>query len=319
MIYKINGDSISSAYEFDGDSVSTTYDIDGVAIWTSRPSHAVSSNYTVSLAHDIPDIASGTQGIACDSLSQEIAQLYSGKIIMIDVSDGSYTQRASSFNLGHGSTGQFAPTKASQSDLYPLLYVSTQSEQSINDNIYAIFTEVKIGESSSTMNRIFYVPFDGATTGDGYALFAFDFTNNIVYSVYFSAYYATTGTGKVKVYSLNDFTSLSDGSYSPVPTNGYYTAGNPIEAYDIDFIPEVQAITFFDGLIACLCDYPHSNGKVIFLDPEHHDVYLTLDNLSVPFEREGISFILNPNTNKYDMILSRRTTGVNEYYRYQFN
>ena len=169
------------------------------------------------------------------------------------------------------------------------------------------------------MNRIFYVPFDGAEVGDGYTLFAFDFTNNIVYSVYFSGYYTTTGKGKVKVYSLNDFTSFADGSYSPVPTNGYYVAGNPIETYDIDFIPEVQAITYFDGLIACLCDYPHNSGKVIFLDTEYHDVYLVLDNLAVPFEREGIGFILNPNTNKYDMILSRRTTGVNEYYRYQFN
>lgn len=318
MIYKINGDSLSGAYDLDS-AIGTAYDIDGIVAWSNRPTHAVSDSYTVSMLYDIPAIGSGTQGIACDSLSQTIAQLYSGKIITIDLSDGSYTQRASSFNLGHGSTGQFAPQKANSSDLYPPLYVSTQSEQSINDTIYAIFAEVAIGESSSAMNRIFYVPFDGETTGDGYTLFAFDFANDIVYSVYFSGYYTTTGTGKVKVYSLNDFTPFVDGSYSPVPTNGYYVAGNPIETYDIDFIPEVQAVNFFDGLIACLCDYPHNSGNVIFLDTEYHDVYLVLDNLAVPFEREGISFISNPTTNKDDMILSRRTTGVNEYYRYQFN
>ena len=116
MIYKINGDSLSGAYDLDS-AIGTAYDIDGTVAWSNRTPHAVSDSYTVSMLYDIPDIASGTQGIACDSLSQDIAQLYSGKIITIDLSDGSYTQRASSFNLGHGSTGQFAPTKTSQTDL----------------------------------------------------------------------------------------------------------------------------------------------------------------------------------------------------------
>ena len=268
---------------------------------------------------DLPDIASGTQGLACDSLSQTIAQLYGGKIITIDISSGSYVQRGSLL-LGHGSTGQFAPNKLNQADLFPPLYVSTQNEQEINGNIYTMFLEIYVGESSVTLNRVFYVPFDGEEIGAGYKLFAFDFANNIVYGVYFDGYYTTTGTGRITAYSLNGFTSFPDGSYGPpAPQNGYMVAGTPLDTWEIDFIEQVQAITFFDGLIGILSDQPTESGRVIFYDPVQKSTYLTLNWLPTPFEREGISFILNPLTNRHDMILSRRASGVNEYYRYQFS
>lgn len=314
--YDINGNSLNALYSVSA-SLDNAYDVNGNVIWTSDQDH-VSRTYNASMLFDLPDIGSGTQGIACDSLSQTIAQLYGGKIVTIDISTGTYTQRASSLLFGHGSTGQFAPTKLSQADLFPPLYISTQNEQEINSTMYTMFLEVYVGESSSTINRVFYVPFDGQSEGDGYTLFAFDFANGIVYAVYFSGYYTTTGTGKITAYSLNSFTSFPDGSYSDPPQNGYMVAGTSLDSWSISYIEQVQAITFFDGLIGLLSDQPTESGRVIFYDPVQKSTYLTLNWIPTPYEREGISFILNPVTNRHDMILSRRASGVNEYYRYQF-
>lgn len=313
-IYSKSGDPVNSAYSL-SDVINSAYDLHGDIVWTGQ-SHAVSNNYTVSLLYEFTDMPDGTQGIACDSLSQDIAQLYSNKIIVIDSSEGSFADKTGFFNLGHGSTGQFAPQKENASDLYPMLYVSTQSAQTVNDISYSIFAEVKIGESSSTMNRVFYVPSES-----GYTLFAFDFQNGIVYSVYFSSYNGTTGTGKITAYRLDEFTTFADGSWDTRPVNGYLVAGNPIASYDIDFIPEVEAITFFDGLI---CLFSDKEGDVYFWDVETHDFYLEINvNSVVKYEREGISFMLNPDSDKYDMILSTRnytTDGwIKRYYRYQFN
>lgn len=316
-IYAVNGTELQMAYSL-SELVSSAYDIDGVQVFGR--SHSVSSNFTRTLLYNLPDIGS-TQGIACDSLSQEIAQVNGGKVVMIDISDGSYMQRSTSINLGHAGTAQFAPQKVSVSDLYPPLYVSTQQTYEVSGIPYSVFVEVQVQESTSITSKIYYVPFgDGEDSENGNVLFAFDFDNDIVYAVYFSSYdYSETGTGKITAYRLSDATAFTGGSWSQTPVNGFWIVGNPIQSYDIGFIPRVQAITFFDGLIACLSDYPTNVGAVIFLDPESQSIYLTLDNPQIPSEREGIGFILNPTTNKYDMILSRRTAGINEYYRYQFN
>ena len=318
-IYNKSGSQIDSAYSLSG-TLNNAYDLSGDIVWVAR-SHAVSNNFTSDLLFEISTLPDGTQGIACDSLSQKIAQFFNGRIVMIDSTDGSHTE-VGRYDIGHGSTGQFKPEKENVTDAYPLLYISTQSTVTINNISYSIFLEVNVDESSSVINRSFYVPL---STDTGYTLFAFDFPNGIVYSVWFSGYYDTTGTGKISAYRLSDFTVFADGSSTPIPVNGYWVAGNPIEEYDIDFIPEVQAITFFDGMVCCLCDYPHTNGgSVVFLDVENHDVYLTLDiSHYVYFEREGITFILNPTTNKYDMILSMRQyesgVQVKKYYRFQFS
>lgn len=307
--YDINGNTVNALYSLLS-SLNSAYNIPGEVIWTSTPPHAVTNNYTASMLFDLPDIAPGTQGIACDSISQQIAQIYGGKIITIDVSNGEYVQRASNTDLGHGSTAQFEPEKRDESDLYPPLWVSFQNTQIINDIPYSQYREVFVGQSSSVINRCFYVPLESS---DGFSLFAFDFVNRRAYEVYFSAYYSDVGNSRIRVFDMDDATSFSGPQF--IPVGGNWLLGDPLDSYVIDFVPRCQAITFFDGLVGCLSD----NGYVRFIDVETKSEYLTLSNLIVPFEREGIGFILNPDTNKYDMILSARGVDFNRYYRYQFN
>ena len=314
MIYGINGNSLNSAYELDGDAIGSAYDIDGDIAWTSRPPHAVSNNFTTSLIVDVPEIGSGTQGLACDSLSQTINQLYSGGVNTIDISDGSYVGHGL-INLGHGSAGQFEPTKLNPSDPFPTLWVSTGETQTINDVVYGRYLEVYLGATTSTLNRAFFTPLEQS----GESLYAFDFANRIVYEIWFSSYSDSTGTGKVKAYDMDDVTEFTEGSYGWTPANGNWIVGQPIDEFAIDYVRECQSVTFFDGLLCFLSDQPRSNGRVVFVDTELHDVYLTITPLVIPFEREGIDFILNPNTNKYDMVVSARYTGANVYYRYQFS
>lgn len=115
----------------------------------------MSNTFTKTLLYDIPDIGGGTQGLAIDNLSYEIAQLYTGKIITIKLSDGSYKQRADTRNLGHGGAGRFEFAKKNQSDLYPPLWVATQQNKTVGEDIYGQFIEVFIGEDQSIINRAF--------------------------------------------------------------------------------------------------------------------------------------------------------------------
>ena len=96
-VYNKSGNILSQVYDKSGNALIQAYDKSGNPIMDS---HAVSNAYTRSLIFKITDtsISNGTQGIACDSLSQKIAQLYTGKILMFD-QNGTYTQVASVFNL----------------------------------------------------------------------------------------------------------------------------------------------------------------------------------------------------------------------------
>ena len=311
MTYDINGNNINTVYSKNGLSITPAYDINGNPLGTS---HVVTADFTSTLLYDIPDIGGGTQGLACDSISQEIAQLYSGKIITIDLSDGSYTQRASTRNLGHGSAGKFESTKRSQSDLYPALWVSTGRTQTFNNVVYGQYLEVFVGESQSTINRAFFVPLDQS----GYSLFAFDLDNNIVYSVVLSSYEAVSGSSgwcSIKAYDMTDITAFTDVDYYQTPANGCWLVNNVLDSFTTDYVAEVQSLTYYDGLILLLSDV----GGVVCIDTETHGVYFTITDGIVPYEREGIDFILNPSTQKMDMVLSARQTTFNVYYRYQFN
>lgn len=311
MVYDKNGNTPTSIYEKSGLSVTKAYDKDGTEVWESV-SHAVSNNFTRDLLFDLVDIGGGTQGLACDSLSQEIAQLYTGKIYTIDMDTGAYTQRADSRNLGHGSAGAFEKTKRNPSDLYPALWVATGENQTINGTVYGRYIEVFIGETQSTINRAFFVELQSAA----YSLFAFDLENSIVYCVTLSGY-EPMGNGwcHIDAYDMTDISTFTDGSYPQPPANGNWLLANtPIDSFDIEFIQEVQSIAFFDGLICFLSD----EGKVVFVDVETHEVYLMINHDLPPYEREGIGFIDNPLTGQTDMILSARQPTFNVYYKYSF-
>lgn len=314
MIYNKAGASISNPYTLSGSIPNIAYNKAGEQIWAKFvPSHAVSNKFDMTLLYDIPDIGGGTQGLAVDNLSKNIAQLYTGKIITIDLTDGSYVQRASTRNLGHGGAGRFESEKKNPSDLYPALWVATQQNKTVDEDVYGQFLEVYIGESQSTINRAFFakLPRNGST------LFAFDFDNNIAYCTIEASYYDETGWGGLIVaYDMTDVTQTTDITYAQNPTNGNWLLGDPLWVYETQYYREVQSSQFFDGLLCLLSDV----HGVVFIDIETKQEYLRLGRDVIQnHELEGIDFLFNNQTQQYDMVISGRTTGINEYYLYQFN
>lgn len=304
MIYSKNGIELNEAFSKNGDTLSKAYKVNGTVAWEKK-THLVSRIFKSTLLYDILEIGSGTQGIACDSLSQNILQLYAGGIFAIDISDGSYGRMGGLTNLGHGSAGMFAKEKIAPTDLYPPLYVSTGLTQTVNDVLYGRFLEVYVGESQNVINKAFFVPLE-----KGYSLFAFDLENGIAYHVVL----IQAGGSYIESYDISSATEFTEGTYSPTPVSGNWLLSEPIEKFYIDFIADVQSLSFFDGLIAILSD---DNG-VTFIDVATHEVYLNINNGIVGYEREGIDFIVNPSTGKTDMILSARQPTFNVYYRYEF-
>ena len=315
-IYDKSGTELYEVYQRSGTAINTAYKRDGAVTWDSDQ-HLVSNTFRSTLLFDIPELGSGSQGLACDSLSQSIAQLYTGKIYTIDLSDGSYVKRNSStFNLVHGHTGQFAPEKNNTADLYPPLYVSAGGIQTVGDQTYQRLLEVFVQESTCILNRVFLVPVP-ADKGAGYGRSAIDFENGILYQVYGEKYEPATGETYdytyIRTFDMTETWENTDATdFSPV--NGFYEFTEMLDEFTVPYIEQLQSTSFFDGLIACLSD----KDGVVFIEPATHSVYLTIDSGIVPFEREGIGFILNPETGKTDMILSARQQTFNVYYRYEF-
>ena len=303
MIYDINGNALLSAYDGNGDSLTQAYSIDGDPLMSS---HAVSSNYTRSLILSNSDLDDGTQGIACDSITQTIAQLYTGNIYIFEL-DGSYSHVASVFNLGHGGAGQFAPTKT-ESQAYPLLYVSAQTAVSSGSTKYGLLIEVQCGASSSAFKRSFFAHEDDNLTG----MFSIDFDNNIVYHVRSSS---DTTTYPDTYITAWDFTAIEPTSDVSWTTTTPYVLTNKLKTFSIPRVNSMQSLSFFDGLIVLLSD----DGYVQFVDPDTEGVYLTCSMDMPLFEREGVGFILNPETDQYDMVVTNRTGGAMNYYRYEFD
>lgn len=315
-IFDKNGTELHVAYQRNGTAINTAYKRDGTVAWDSNQ-HLVSDTFRSTLLFDIPELGSGSQGIACDSLSQSIAQLYTLNIYTINLSDGSYVKRNSStFNLVHGHTGQFAPEKNNLADLYPPLYVSPGGIQTVGNQTYQRLLEVFVRESTCILNRVFLVPVP-ADKGAGYGRSAIDFENGILYQVYGEKYEPAAGETYdytyIRAFDMTETRENTDATdFSPV--NGFYEFTGLLDEFTVPYIEQLQSTSFFDGLIACLSDVE----GVVFIEPTTHSVYLTIRNGIVPFEREGIGFILNPETGETDMILSARQQTFNVYYRYQF-
>lgn len=231
MIYSINGNRLSNAYNKGGQIVSP-YNKDG-----ERIGHEITSKYTRSLMFTL-DLPTGTQGIACDSITQTIAQLYTGNIYLINVSDGSYSHIASSFNLGHGHTGQFAPTKTAEQE-YPFLYVSGPN-LTVENNEYTCLLMVECTSNSATMKKIYAIPADEMLTGT--CQVCIDFENEVVYHVAASTYYGTADYTYIYAWDMTDIELLEGASYSPTPQEGIYALKTKLFEFQIPLFQKCKHV-----------------------------------------------------------------------------
>lgn len=299
MIYDIDGVDLAKAYDIDANMQTVAYDVNGLDIWHS---HQVSSRYTRTTLFTLSSIPGGVQGLACDSLSQTIAQLYTGGIVVIDMATGEFERRADTFDLGHGGTGQFAPSKISPTDEFPPLYVSGQQNYTIDGQVYQRLYEVYIGETRSTLNRLFFIPAPVANTN---GMSAIDFEKGVFWQFMSSS---ENNCSYVHKYDMTKFEPIEASSHA---VNGNWVFTDMLDSFTVEYVPDMQSLSYFDGLIACLSDV----GYVVFFDVDKKNEYLRLTKNIAPYEREGIGFILNPDTNQTDMILTSRN---NSYYRYEF-
>lgn len=309
-VYNSSGEIISSVYDRNGNMLTVCYDSQGNPL---SGSHAVSNTVTRSLLLS-PDIPTGTQGFAIDNTTQSIAQLYTGYIYMIDISDGSYT-KTNNINLGHGNTGQFTPTKTVTQE-YPTLYVSGPGAR-IDDIPYLYMLEISCTSTTAQADNVYAVPATDGLTGTLQT--CIDFENNIVYLVSASTYYGTADYMYISAWDMTEKEVLGGATYLDKTP---YVLTNKLSEFSIPFVPEMQACTFFDGLIVLLSDGSLAENKYIqFVDVEFQDVYLTLNSQMLSGELEGVGFLLNEETGQYDMIVSDRE-GSGDYstvfYRYEF-
>lgn len=312
-VYNVTGNT-ANPYNKNGNLLTVCYDVQGNQLGRS---HAVSNNAIRSLLM-APDIPTGTQGLACDSLSQSIAQFYSGYMYFLDTSDGSAV-KSNNINLGHGHTGQFAPTKTTGHE-YPTLYVCGPGNR-VDDIPYCFLLEIICETTTVQLNKIYAVPAVEGQTGT--LLTCIDFENNLVYLVGASTYYDTADYMYISAWDMGEYELLEGATYSPTPQDGIYVLTEKVFEFQIPFVPEAQGCTFFDGLIAILSDRSGAANKYVqFVDVDSESVYLTFNSQMIGGELEGIGFLLNNETNKYDMIISTRTfedsTYHTDYYRYQF-
>lgn len=307
-VYDKNGNVLSTVCDKNGNPLIFAYDKNGNEIFRG---HAISRNYTKSLMY-LLDLPAGIQGIACDSITQTIAQFYTGHVYLIDLSDGNYTHPASAVNLGHGDTGQFAPTKTDDQE-YPLLYISTGNRYTVNDAVYSYMLEFMVTSSSYQCKRVFAVPSYSWVSGTD--RINIDFENNVLYHIYTSTYYGEAEYTYIDAWDMSTLTELSDASYTPNPSDGFYMLNDLLSSFTIPFVPETQSTAYFDGMVCLLSD---KTKYVQFIDVVSQSVYMTIP-LNEGGEWEGIGFLYNSETEQYDMILSKRDASQAWYYRYQFD
>lgn len=313
-VYNKNGNILNSIYDKSGNALSHAYDKAGTEVFSGG--HAISQNF-IKTQMTIPELTSGTQAIACDSVTQSIAQLYTGHIYIIDLAEGTLIHPWSAKPLGHGDTGMFAPTKTASQD-YPLLY-AMRGKMEVDESYYTYIFEIQCTKTpSAELLRILAIPTESWVSGTN--RFAIDFENRIIYHIYSTTYYDTAEYMWIDAWDMDSVEVLDGVTYSnPTPTDGIYILTEKLSGFTIPFVPEAQSVTFFDGLIAILSDQSGQAIKYVqFVDPFREEVYMTLTNCGFSGELEGIGFLLDEETGKYDMIVSQRVNSVTEYYRYKF-
>ena len=320
-----------SAYSLTGTSLNAAYDLSGNEISPdSRNTHIVSENVTSSTLFTFTkdDMETGWQGFAVDNTTRTIIQLHTGTVMtLINMDDGSFVQRTGVQGTGHGNAGSCGGKKIAESDLHPPVYVSPGGNLTLDGAYYGRVAEFRIRAKAVILNRVFFVPID--ENWGGYS--AIDFDNNILYH-FTRRYYSqksgdTGGYFNVYAYDFTEFEPLANATYESAPVNGYYVFTNRVDKFTVPYIESCQSVAIIDGLIAFLSDAGWNGtqavsgkGSVVFVDPQTKSVYLTLPHDKIlGYEREGIGCVIDPLTNKPQMLLMKRLKGKCTYALYTFD
>lgn len=276
-IYDVNGTSLLTVYNISGTSLQTAYDVDGNVIFTSGSPVIDYSNYSISNYCSVS--LSPTQGF----------DIYNGIIFQFMATGTSVSNRMATINAqtstiinnnisassDHGDSASFSNEKYDQSDDYPLIYVTSDTNPAL---VYIN----RVTQTTSTLIKTLAFPLN--KTGY-YAAACVDFENDICYMVGYSEQnYKTDDGGNNKTvvskWDLSNLTDNGDSTYTPAF----------ISSYERAFIYTMQGQQFHDGMLWISSGNTNVRGYVYALDPADGTLLYTVDT-NTTTEIEGIAFI----------------------------
>ena len=276
-IYDVNGTSLLTVYNISGTSLQTAYDVDGNVIFTSGSPVIDYSNYSISNYCSVS--LSPTQGF----------DIYNGIIFQFMATGTSVSNRMATINAqtsaiinnnisassDHGDSASFSNEKYDQSDDYPLIYVTSDTNPAL---VYIN----RVTQTTSTLIKTLAFPLN--KTGY-YAAACVDFENDICYMVGYSEQnYKTDDGGNNKTvvskWDLSNLTDNGDSTYTP----------EYISSYERAFIYTMQGQQYHDGMLWISSGNTNVRGYVYALDPADGTLLYTVDT-NTTTEIEGIAFI----------------------------
>lgn len=277
MIYSKEGTALSDAYAVNGTSLDTAYDVDGSVVFTKQSGGVDYSNYIISNYCTVS--LSPTQGF----------DIYNGVIFQYLANSSSVNNRMTTINAGtsafiaenvvvtsdHGDSASFSDEFYAESDVYPLIYVTADT------NPAKVYVN-RVTETSSELIRTLSFPL---TQTGYYAAACCDFDNDIIYMVgYKEQNYQTDGGGTnstvISIWDMSNPTDNGDRTYTPLF----------ISSYERPFIYVMQGQQFHDNMLWISSGGTNVRGYVYALDPTNGDLLFTIDT-NTTTEIEGISFI----------------------------
>lgn len=273
-IYDANGNALLRAMSVSGLEINAAYDSEGLPVFIPIDYETYTKSPYCSLA------VANMQGF--DISGGVIFQFRAAGTTVYDTmctisaENQSVIQNNIASSSGHGDSASFSMEKYVETDEYPLLYVTSDT------NPAKVYVN-RVTETSSELIKTFVYPLD--KTGY-YAAHAYNEENQIMYMVgYTEQNYLSDNGGSNKTvlskWNMANLTDNGDGTYTP----------EFISKLDRAFIYCTQGQQYKNGMIWVSSGYTGDAESYIYaLNPETGETIVTID-LETTTEVEGLSFI----------------------------
>jgi len=240
----------------------------------------------------------GSQGFAI--YDNYLVQLYSNYnyIEIYNLTTGTLVSAIDSTNLnvGHGDCVQFSNTKYDESDLFPLMYVTTEK----SPNEVSVIRISDINTATLIKNYVF----PAASLIGYYTGHVCDFTNGYLYMIGYKENSYRVGTNNYMIitkWNMMNETLISDNNYSL----------EKLDEWTTPFIYCCQGQKFLNGKIVIISSYSPSEQttQIVLIDPIKKAIvrrYKKLENAFLYQECEDCDFKLDPENNKYIFYLGSK-------------
>lgn len=272
-VYDVNGNILSNIYALDGSPLQNAFDINGNSVFSGDVDYSdyeIGDYCAVSLSPTQGfDIYNGVifQFMASSDVSNRMATINAGTSSIIN--------NNVSATSDHGDSASFSDEFYSQSDDYPLLYVTSDT------NPAKVYVN-RVTQTTSQLVKTYTFPVN--KTGY-YAALCLDYEHEIMYMVGYSEQnYQTDDGGNNKTiiskWDMSNLTDNGDGTYTPAF----------ISSIERPFIYIMQGQQYHDGMLWIASGATNTRGYIYALNPSNGNLLFTIDTNSTT-ELEGMAFI----------------------------